>query len=57
MKVILKTREGYIKSENIKICKREDATVFTSISDALQECERIHSIKPMIGRITTEIIR
>ena len=57
MKVILKTREGYIKSENIKICKKEDATVFASIRDALQECERIHAIKPMIGKIEIELIR
>ena len=58
MKVILRTRDGYINSEsNIKICKRENASVFTSISDALQERDRIYSIEPMIGRIATEMIR
>ena len=58
MKVILRTRDGYINSEsNIKICKRENASVFTSISDALQERDRIYSIEPMIGRIVTEMIR
>lgn len=55
---VLKVKEGYINSEgDIKICKRENATVFASIRDALRERDRIYLIKPMIGKISTEVIK
>ena len=57
MKIILKTSNGYINSDNgIKICKeKKDATVFR-LSDGLKQKEEIYKEKPMIGRITTEAI-
>lgn len=57
MKIILKTREGYINTENgIKICKeKKDATVL-KMADALKQKEEIYKEKPMIGKITTEVI-
>ncbi len=56
MKVILKTKAGYLNTENeVKICNKEDATVFYTISNAIEETRKIYKTNPMIGKITTEI--
>lgn len=57
MKVILKTRNGYINTDNgIKICQKDNATKF-SISETNNIIEKIYNEKPMIGKIQTEVIK
>ena len=57
MNIILKVRDGYINTDNgIKICREKtNATVF-KMSDALEQKKVIYKEKPMIGKITTEVI-
>lgn len=58
MKVILKTREGYINTNNgIKICReKKEATLF-NLSDISDQKKKIYKEKPMIGKIMSEVVR
>ena len=57
MKVILKTKNGYINTDNgIKICVKEHATKYP-ISESINIIDRIYKEKPMIGKISSEVIQ
>ena len=54
MKVILKTRGGYLNVDNgVKMCKKEDATE-VPLSELRKTLDSIYEKKPMIGKIFTE---
>lgn len=57
MNIILKTRDGYINADNgIKICREKTGATVFKMADALKQKEKIYKEKPMIGKITTEVI-